>query len=191
MPEPVIFEPLLHPDPASDPPLELLEGFPPELLLPDPGPELPLLLPDPGPELPLLLPESDWPPDEPLLDEPLPEPLVEPFCVPLEPPVEPPLLPLPPLEALPPAAFVFVLVPLLLPVGWLFRELGVVRELEHCQAPLASAATSQGDHPSLLMVIPSNQVRTDRAVTGLSRRCDMLHRTGLHTMGILPTAYGS
>jgi hypothetical protein len=163
MPEPMIFEPLLLPDPASDPPPdpasdplpELLEGVPPELLLPDPEPELPLLLPEP-----------DWPPDEPLLNEPLPEPLVEPFGVPLGPPVEPPLLPLPPLGVLPPAAFAFVLVPLLLPVGWLFRELGVVGEPEHSQAPPASAATSQGVHPIFLMVTPSNQVRTDRAVTG-------------------------
>jgi hypothetical protein len=160
IPEPTIFEPLLLPDPASDPASELLEGVPPELLLPDPEPELPLLLADPEPELLPLLPEPDWPPDEPLLNEPLPEPLVEPFGVPLGPPVEPPLLPLPPLEVLPPAAFVFELVPLLLPGGWLFRELGVVREPEHSQAPPASAATSQGVHPILLMVTPSNQVRT-------------------------------
>jgi predicted ester cyclase len=52
---------------------ELLEGVPPELLLPDQEPELPLLLPEP-----------DWPPDKPLLSKPLPEPLVEPFRVPLD-----------------------------------------------------------------------------------------------------------
>jgi hypothetical protein len=169
-------EPLLLPDPASDPQPELLEGVPPELLLADPELELPLLLPDAESELPLLLPdpelelpllpEPDWPPDEPLLDEPLPEPLVEPFCVPLEPPVEPPLPPLPPLEVLPLAAFPFVLVPLLLPVDWLPREFGVVREPEHSQAPPASAATRQGAQPIFRMVTPSNPVRTDCAVTG-------------------------
>jgi hypothetical protein len=90
MPEPMIFEPLLLPDPASDPPLELLDGFPPELLLPelelvplaDPLPEpelleLELLLAGPELELLELTPELEaWGPElEPVLVIPLPEPL--------------------------------------------------------------------------------------------------------------------
>jgi hypothetical protein len=143
MPLPTAVVPLLLPEPEPLPELVLR---PPELLLPDPEPELPPLLVE---RVPLLPPEPDPAPDDPLLDERPPE-------LPPDPPG------LPPLEVLPFAGPVLGLLPPIPPSNAeLSHGGGELEELAHSHAPLASAATSQLGigHVVLRMVKSSGRTR--------------------------------